>query len=320
MTSSNTGCCGCSRANDLCAIGDPNQAIYGFRGADASCFERFRADYPDATIVELTRNYRSSSTIVTASSQVIAGPAEVVRDLHERITIHAAPTERAEAEFVVATIERLIGGHNFFSIDSGRAGGGPRADLGFSDFAVLYRTEAQSAALVEAFARSGIPFKKTSHGPLHEQPAVRTLVEGLNDGDQSICEQLKAAAEGMKDAGEALQQLMTIAASCGEDRVRFLDAVALATQTDFFDPRADRVSLLTLHAAKGLEFPVVFIVGLEDGILPLTFGGRSERPRGRTPAVLCRHDAGQGPARSQPSEDAPLARTRARARRIALPR
>ena len=163
-TSSNTGCCGCSRPTNLCAIGDPNQAIYGFRGADAACFERFRADYPDATVIALTRNYRSSSTIVTASSQVIAAPAEVMRDMRERITIHAAPTERAEAEFVVATIERLIGGHSFFSIDSGRADGGLRADLGFSDFAVLYRTEAQSAALVEAFERSGIPFKTCSHG------------------------------------------------------------------------------------------------------------------------------------------------------------
>ena len=97
---------------------------------------------------------------------MIAAPVDVMRDLHEHITIHAAPTERAEAEFVVATIERLIGGHSFFSIDSGRAHGGASANLGFADFAVLYRTEAQSAALVEAFARSGIPFKKSSHEPL----------------------------------------------------------------------------------------------------------------------------------------------------------
>src|SRR5262249_24204898 len=112
---------------NLCVIGDADQAIYGFRGADSSCFERFKRDYRPA-VVTLRRNYRSSGTIVTASSQMIAGTrdeplAAIVRGMHERITIHAAPTERAEAEFVVQTIEHAIGGHSFFSIDSGRATG-----------------------------------------------------------------------------------------------------------------------------------------------------------------------------------------------------
>src|SRR5262249_55709222 len=148
---------------NICVIGDPDQAIYGFRGADASCFERFRKDYPRAAMVHLARNYRSTGTIVTASTQILAAArpdtctAELVRDMHDRITIHAAATERAEAEFIVSSIERLIGGHNFFSLDSGRSAGGS-ADLSFSDFAVLYRTDAQSAALIEAFVRSGMPF------------------------------------------------------------------------------------------------------------------------------------------------------------------
>src|SRR5439155_12245813 len=135
---------------NLCVIGDPNQAIYGFRGADASCFERFRQDYPTARTVQLARNYRSTGTIVTAASQVIAGRqgktiAELVRDMHELITTHVASTEAAEAENIVKTIEHLIGGHTFFSIDSGRSTGGERTERSFADFAVLYRTEAQSA-------------------------------------------------------------------------------------------------------------------------------------------------------------------------------
>src|SRR5262245_49882449 len=103
-----------SPESNLCAIGDPNQAIYGFRGADASCFDRFRQDYPAARIVSLTRNYRSTGTIVTASTQVIASPprepiAAMVCDMHERIAVHTAPTERAEAESIVKAIEEMIG-------------------------------------------------------------------------------------------------------------------------------------------------------------------------------------------------------------------
>ncbi len=274
---------------NLCVIGDPDQAIYGFRGADASCFERFKADHPTAGLVTLRHNYRSTGTIVAASAQVIAGNAGgalvgIVRDMHERITIHVAPTERAEAESVVAGIEEMIGGASFFSLDSGRANGTTR-NLSFADFAVLYRTEAQSAALCEAFARSGMPFKTNSHGALADAPAVQALLSKMAEGgaadDRPLEGLLRAAASQLRACSGCLDlaqiemacmRLATLAERCGGDHARLRDAVAIATDADFFDPRADRVSLLTLHASKGLEFPVVFIVGLEDGLLPLSFG------------------------------------------------
>ncbi|HKA74734.1 MAG TPA: UvrD-helicase domain-containing protein [Xanthobacteraceae bacterium] len=268
---------------NLCVIGDANQAIYGFRGADSSCFERFRHDYEPA-VVSLRRNYRSSGTIVAASSQIIsvsdAGIATIVRDMHEHITIHTAPTERAEAEFIIQTIEGLLGGHTFFSIDSGRAGRSG-ANLSFADIAVLHRTEAQATALREAFARSGIPFKSNAHSRLADDPAVQALLRQLDDSsDGPLAAQFRdavpraVAADGIDAAAidTALRRLTTLAEMHGPDRGRFLDAVAVASEADFFEDRADSVSLLTLHAAKGLEFAVVFIVGLEDGLLPLHWG------------------------------------------------
>jgi superfamily I DNA/RNA helicase len=273
-------------AGNLCAIGDPHQAIYGFRGADASCFDRFNRDYPGVTTIALMRNYRSGGEIVTASSQVIARHAdepiaEIVRERRERITIHAAPTERAEAEFVVATIEQAIGGASFYVIDNGRAGGREVA-LSLADFAVLYRTEAQAAVLCEALARAGIPFRKHSHIQLAQEPSVRAIFDALAmiaAPDIDLAERLRqGAARAAAEAGEAaaieraLQLLLPLAASCGGDTARFLDAVALATDADFWDARAEGVALLTLHAAKGLEFACVFLVGLEDGVLPLHWG------------------------------------------------
>src|SRR5262249_39776722 len=218
-----------SSVSNLCVIGDPNQAIYRFRGAAASCFDRLRHDYPAARVVRLTRNYRSTGTIVTASAQVIASGqsepiAEMVREMHERIAIQTAPSERGEAESVVAAIERMIGGHSFFSIDSGRAIPALETERSFADFAVLYRSDAQSALLCEAFDRSGIPYKKNSHRPLTDEPAVRILLQELADGGEAtLADGLRAAAErvsGRGDAGDAamaLQRLLALAELCGND-------------------------------------------------------------------------------------------------------
>jgi DNA helicase-2/ATP-dependent DNA helicase PcrA len=188
---------------------------------------------------------------------------------------------------VVHTTEQLIGGHSFFSLDSGRSVDGRVADLGFGDLAVLYRTDAQADALVVAFDRSGIPYQRHGHGRLMELPAVRALAESLHEkpGVGSLTRRLKLRAKkiaGRPDAVEhgyglaqmtaALTQVAGLAERCADDTELFLAQLNLGAQQDNWDPRADRVSLLTLHAAKGLEFDVVFMVGCEDGILPLRFG------------------------------------------------
>ena len=280
---------------NVCAIGDANQAIYGFRGADVRFFERFQDDFPNVQVVRLQRNYRSQPHIVALSTQLMVQsdfqPASV--SVHSaaprRIILHEAASEAAEAEFVVRTVEQLLGGHSFFSIDSGRAAEAATDNLSFADIAVLYRMDAQAPALVEALARSGMPFQHRSHRPLIDHPGVSPLVDALlqRQGTGSLREQLAEAATPYEhdeaetvaaaaDRLEALDLLQPLATACGNDLERFLAELALGTQVDTWDPRADRISLLTLHAAKGLEFPVVFIVGCEDGLLPLVWGQISQ--------------------------------------------
>ena len=275
------------RDGNVCAIGDPDQSIYRFRGADVRLFHRFAEDFPGARVARLTRNYRSDRNLVSVASQVIApagsahAATSMLDDPPHLITLHEARTDKAEAEFVVQSLERLFGGHSFFSIDSGRSRDAEAADVSFADVAVLYRTEAQADAVAEALHRSGMPFQQRAHTRLLDHPGAAALMDAVrvHHTDAPIAARLAAARdsvastpEAAADANAAFPLLHPLALTCGDDLDRFLSEAALATQVDTWDPRADRISLLTLHAAKGLEFPVVFIVGCEDGILPLTFG------------------------------------------------
>ena len=292
---------------DLCAIGDPDQAIYGFRGGDVGFFLRFGQDFPGAQTVALARNYRSTPVILSGALQAIepdslvpgrAMEAVAADEASTRIVVAEAATERGEAEFVVHTIDRLLGGSSHFSIDSGRADGGVQAALSFADFAVLARTAAQLAPLAEALDRVGIPFQRRSHDRLVDRPGVEPIVSRLRreDGQRPpgdvtpvaiLLRQVATAIANALDGGTApdgepatlgeidaaVDLLSPLAERCGPDLARFFAELALGAEVDTLDPRADRVSLLTLHAAKGLEFPVVFLAGCEDGLLPLRWGG-----------------------------------------------
>ena len=336
-----------SADGNICAIGDPDQAIYGFRGADVRFFSEFGQDFPGTKVVRLTRNYRSDRNIVALSTQVIgrsgstrqdparqdgageaeaeessratdcSGAAPAIEAAPDLVTLHEAPTDKAEAEFIVRSLEEMLGGHSFFSIDSGRSEDAGGDEFSFSDFAVLYRTEAQVPALVEALRRSGMPFQHRSHRRLPDHPGVAAALDVLRETGRPglVREQIEAAclgdgrrgADGCDDEPSAAQMmeacelLRPAAVACGDDLEKFLSDLTLGTEIDTWDPRADRISLLTLHAAKGLEFPVVFIVGCEHGLLPLTWGKRSravldeERrlfyvgvTRARTKLCLCR--------------------------------
>ena len=251
---------------NIFVIGDPNQAIYGFRGGNAEFFNNFKIDYPDTQTISLKNNYRSTNSIVDASNQMINcfNIVSVFDRPHEKITIHKAPTDKAEAEFIASTIENLIGGHSFFSIDSQRSTGDD-TDYSFSDFAILYRTSSQLPPIIEALKRTGMPFVKLSNDLLCEQKPVMELLNSLND-ESPVYEQIENGNFEIDDY--IIQYLLNIAEN-SKDKNEFIHQVSLLTEADALDKRADRITLMTLHASKGLEFKCVFIAGLEDGILPL---------------------------------------------------
>jgi uncharacterized protein (TIGR00375 family) len=288
----------------LTVIGDPDQAIYGFRGADVGFFLRFTADYPAAGTAALSTSYRSSPGIVAAAMQAITPgtlvPGRVLRaagpDQPGTITCHEAADPAGEAAWIAAGIDRLLGGSSFHSLDSGRADGHGHDGIGLADIAVLYRTDAQAAALGQGLTRAGLPFQKRSHDLLERRPGVAEIVREIQCREapaRSAPDQLRAAvarlaaiADGTRlgdgepgrlsgtDLRAAGEVLAPLARRCGDDLHQFYTEIALGAEVDALDPRADAVNLLTLHAAKGLEFEVVFLAGCERGLLPLWLPGR----------------------------------------------
>jgi uncharacterized protein (TIGR00375 family) len=287
------------------AIGDPDQAIYGFRGGDVGYFLRFRSEYEGSREARLSRSYRSAPSIVKSAMQLIR-PGTLVpgrqlvparADIPDGpVVLRRCPDERDEGELVAATIEKMLGGTSLNAFDTGEVDSRARAEheLAFSDFAVLYRTSAQADAVAEALARRGFPVQQRSHSRLDGMPGVPAIMAALSGqfyvGDtalsgDTVAGQVKAAVEmavtiaSPEDAlriRRAAEVLAPLAARSGDDITRFLDELAMGAEVDTWDPRADRVTMLTLHASKGLEFPVVFIVGCDDGIIPLRPWGGAE--------------------------------------------
>jgi superfamily I DNA/RNA helicase len=224
-----------------------------------------------------------------------------------KIRIVEHDTDRSEAEFVARAIESMIGGLRFFSLDS-RVSDGERQEGigGLSDFAVLARIGRQLAPLEKAFRDHAIPCQVVGELPFFRQEPARTLLDllrlSLQPDSRDLAARLAArpglegalrraraagsvaqaitalAGSGPSDSGgaepeEGLQRLLDLAAGYGNDVEGFLRMVTLGDAVDAYQARAERVALMTLHAAKGLEFPCVFIVGCEDGLLPYTLFG-----------------------------------------------
>ena len=287
-------------------VGDPDQSIYGFRGSDPRSIERFLARYPQASLVALTANHRSPGAVVRAATHLIEQtpgraprPLQALQPRSAPIEIVSVASERDEADFLAAEVERALGGTSFGSIDARRADGNREGQLAFHDIAVLFRTSAQAAPIEQAFDRAGIPYQRAGEQSLCERPLVaplvarlRSLVGGVGAAsllpvDLALAEEVGrlavadliarvglAAPAVSREAREATELLATLAVPFGLDLAAFLGHLPLWQAGDL-ELAPQRVALLTLHAAKGLEFPLVFIAGCEDGLLPLRFAGRA---------------------------------------------
>jgi DNA helicase-2/ATP-dependent DNA helicase PcrA len=302
----------------ICAIGDPDQAIYGFRGASVRNFHRFAEDFPGAKEVALSRNYRSSRVILYGSSALMGRekPLEGSVEGGGPILLTSCGTHSEEAEMIVEQIERLLGGTTYFSLDSGRVSSHEDGEnFSFGDIAVLFRLNSQGDALEEALKRAGIPFIRSGEKslirryPVHiiwrffqalrnpESPYHLKTYLDLPDMKQVKGEEVlrqfevKGALTDLIDRAvalhefdcsseesvEALRRLTEIAGKFNGDLVSFLDALSLERGIDHAGLSGDRVALMSLHAAKGLEWPVVFITGCEDGLIPCSlFGDRDD--------------------------------------------
>ena len=351
------------KRRNLCVVGDDDQAIYGWRGADMQIIMRFDQDYPDAKVIKLEQNYRSTQNVLRTAWEIIRRNS-TRRDKRlwtdappgEKIATHRASDEHAEAAFVADTIEHLI----------------QHDGCTHRDFAVLYRVNAQSRVFETVFVSRDIPYRILGGVRFYDRAEVKDILaylrvlhnpagsvslkriinappRGIGDKTVERLEQtalernmtlLDAAhhAEAIPELGAraqravgqfvslidhlrqtmetasltelteavtqqsgyqlALEQEGTIKARGRLDNIRellsatgeyeegadepsvggFLENTALLTSADMVQEGVDAIPLMTIHSAKGLEFPVVFIVGMEEGLFPLVRAIISDNP------------------------------------------
>ncbi|MFZ5642110.1 MAG: DNA helicase PcrA [Bacillota bacterium] len=340
---------------NVCAVGDPDQGIYSWRGADIGNILAFERDYPEAVTIMLEQNYRSTQTILEAANNVIKhNPDRKDKNLWTNsgpgtpVIIYTGDTERHEAEFIAGRIERL---HSSKGIKYG-------------DMAVFYRTHAMSRVLEESLMKRGMPYNIVGGLKFYDRKEIKDLIgylrvlnnpldrvslsriinvpkrgigeaslqkvlsyaednsvactdallnaskiQGLPGKARKASEKLgrdlkeigEMAAGGRATVTELVKEILertgywaeleaekTIESMTRQENIRefmsvtgefdrtaeernlteFLGGIALVSDVDSYSEESDQVALITLHGAKGLEFPVVFLIGLEEGIFP----------------------------------------------------
>ena len=270
--------------DELCVVGDASQTIYTFTGASSAHLLDFRRTYPHATEVRLVRSYRSTPQVVGLANKVLAGARagaglelRATRDDGPEPTVTMHDDEPAEAAAVARRVKALL------------ATGTPAREVG-----VLYRINAQSEVLEEALAQAAVPYVLRGESAFFERGEVREAVTRLRgaarggESDDPLGEQVRAVLSAMgwaaeppsghgavRERWENLLRVVTLADDLERERpqsslgdlVADLDARAAVRAA----PAADGVTLSTVHAAKGLEWEAVFVVGLNNGTFPISF-------------------------------------------------
>jgi uncharacterized protein (TIGR00375 family) len=378
----------------LFVIGDPNQAIYGFRGADAQYFRALTQEFPQARLVQLATNYRSTQTIVRAADAVIAHNGDrqplhlqATGDVGQPLRLYTTPSEVAEGIAVVHQISRMVGGADMIQADQHVERSAHTRSFG--DFGVLVRTGQQAEVLEQCFLQEGLPYRLVGHTNFLAAPGVRQVLAfgryllqptntlrllqvlevaafqpgkaaraALRQQAQAGVVELQALAAAVPTAAAQLQTL-----TAAVERYRLLlaeppgvffqrwqeeygsaedpelerllhlaeraaslpelfETILLGQDADYEYSRAkgpapmEAVKIMTLHAAKGLEFAVVFICGVEDGLLPVHTTGTDiaeERrlfyvglTRAREEVLLVRARTRQRHGTRQPSDVSPF--------------
>jgi len=269
--------------DELCVVGDPAQTIYSFAGAQASYLREFLKRFPGAMSIELVRNYRSTPQVVQTANAVLEGSSSKGVELRAQrpagpaVTFRERPDEVAEAEAVAAEIQRLH--------EAGRP---------WSEVAVLFRINAQSETFEEALGARRIPYAVRGAARFFDRPEVREAVTRLRGAARSeaadpFLETVHGTLAGMgwtsqppegrgqiRDRWESWQALVDQAKEWeqagGEgDLLTGFVADLDRRAAEQHAPTADGVTLATFHAAKGLEWDSVFLVGLQDGTLPFSY-------------------------------------------------
>ena len=268
------------RAESLFIIGDPNQSIYGFRGSDSSCFERFEEDFSPVKVIRLKQNYRSTPEILKCSETVMgentsAGGLEANRKSGGMIRSVTADTPFAEAVFIAKEINRMAGGIDMTYTDGGLKKRRETGIRGFSDIAVLYRTNRQADIIEECLKKEGIPYKVSGRERYLRDKNVIEAVGWLKTLPKNK-KPSAAVAEYISEKGlEQSPEMGRLysAAVMYKNMNDFLNDIIIGTEGDGTRSGArekvnDCVTLMTFHASKGLEFPVVFLAGINDGTVP----------------------------------------------------
>lgn len=273
--------------SSLFVIGDPFQAIYGFQGAHSTGFNDMQTRFPSVHVLSLEHNYRSAQKIIdTAQSLFVAPhqPAEqtaITDETMSNITLTKTHSETAEATYIFKKIHALIGGVRRQDYDTGDIDSATLGAYTFEDIAILVRKRSQTAPMKKALTQSGIPCTIAMGLELHVD-TIKTVTEKIhmiaeNDFpfDYNLVTYVQGLLEDPAITPEARDFIIKEArilqsGNFFTDLHNLYNLLLLLTQETNAATISHKVSIMTIHASKGLEFPVVFIPGIEEGIIPTT--------------------------------------------------